>query len=65
MIFYPDATVKVFNRWGELIYETRNYDDRPWDGRYKGLKVPVDSYFYIISFTNGNSEIAGHVTVLK
>jgi gliding motility-associated-like protein len=65
MIYYPDATMRIFNRWGDLIYETRNYADRPWDGTYKGLKVPVDSYYFVISFTNGNREITGHMTVLK
>jgi gliding motility-associated-like protein len=65
MIYYPDATVKIFNRWGELIFETREYYDKPWDGTYKGVAVPVDSYHYVISFTNGNAEIAGYVTVLK
>jgi gliding motility-associated-like protein len=65
MIYYPDAIVQIFNRWGDLIYEARNYYDHPWDGTYKGVRVPVDSYHYIISFTNGNREITGQVTVIK
>jgi gliding motility-associated-like protein len=65
MIYYPDATMRIFNRWGELIYETKNYYDKPWDGRYKGVKVAVDSYHFVINFTNGNKEITGHVTVIK
>jgi gliding motility-associated-like protein len=65
MEYYPEATIRIFNRWGELVYETENYFDRPWDGRYKGKVVPVDSYHFIISFTNGNSEITGQVTVIR
>jgi gliding motility-associated-like protein len=65
MIYYPEATMKIFNRWGELIYETQNYFDRPWDGRHRGTLVPIDSYHFIITFTNGNSEITGHVTVIR
>jgi gliding motility-associated-like protein len=65
MEYYPEATVKIFNRWGDLIYEARNYHDHPWDGTYKGVRVPVDSYHYLISFTNGNKEITGYVTVIK
>ena len=65
MIYYPEATVQIFNRWGEVIYETQNYYDRPWDGKWKGVDVPVDSYYFIISFTNGNSDITGHVTIIK
>ncbi|MCK4750810.1 MAG: gliding motility-associated C-terminal domain-containing protein, partial [Bacteroidales bacterium] len=65
MIYYPDATMRIFNRWGVLVYETKNYDDNRWDGKYRGVKVPLDSYHFIISFTSGNSEITGHVTVIK
>ena len=65
MIYYPDATMKIFNRWGEMIYETKNYVENPWDGTYRGVKVPVDSYHFFISFTDGNREITGHVTVIK
>ncbi|MFC2116183.1 T9SS type B sorting domain-containing protein, partial [Bacteroidota bacterium] len=65
MIYYPEATMKIFNRWGELIYETKNYLANPWDGTYRGVKVPVDSYHFVLIFTNSNPEITGHVTVIK
>ena len=65
MKYYPEATMKIFNRWGELIYETQNYFDRPWDGRHRGTLVPIDSYHFIISFTNGNADITGYVTVIR
>jgi len=65
MIYYPEATMKIFNRWGEMIYETKNYVENPWDGTYRGVKVPVDSYHFFISFTDGNREITGYVTVIK
>ena len=65
MDYYPEATMIIYNRWGELIYETENYADNPWDGRYRGIIVPVDSYHFIIKFTSGNPDITGHVTVIK
>jgi gliding motility-associated-like protein len=31
---------RIFNRWGQLMYETKtNYDG--WDGRYKGAALPT------------------------
>lgn len=49
--------LKIFNRWGELIYEDANVVDsnEGWDGTIDGQKAPVGSYVYIIngSFDNG------------
>ncbi|MEZ4880608.1 MAG: PKD domain-containing protein [Chitinophagales bacterium] len=39
--------LQVFNRWGELLFETDSYN-KPWDGTYKNQDVPVDSYVYIV-----------------
>ncbi len=40
----------IFNRWGEKVFEKRNFpiDDRAagWDGYFKGLIAPVGSYVY-------------------
>ncbi len=33
--------LKIFNRWGQLIYEANN-----WDGTYKDKKQPMDTYIY-------------------
>ena len=50
---FPDAEVLVYNRWGELVYRTKNISANPWDGKYRGKLVPVDSYHYILDFHNG------------
>ncbi|KKL16170.1 hypothetical protein LCGC14_2498260, partial [marine sediment metagenome] len=65
MEYYPEATMIIYNRWGEVIYETKNYYNNPWDGKYKGVIVPVDSYHYIIRFTSGSPDITGVITVIK
>ncbi|MCC6840841.1 MAG: gliding motility-associated C-terminal domain-containing protein [Flavobacteriales bacterium] len=59
---------RVFNRWGELIFETT---DRKvgWDGTYKGKKVPVGVYNWTLHaqsvYTKTNHDLQGHVTVVK
>jgi gliding motility-associated-like protein len=63
--YYPDATVQIFNRWGEQIFYSENYLDQPFDGIYRGIKLPVDSYHYIIELNNGSPPITGNVTILK
>jgi hypothetical protein len=37
---------KVFNRWGQLVFETTDERKR-WDGTVKGVKQPAESYVWI------------------
>jgi gliding motility-associated-like protein len=38
---------KVFNRWGELVYDDIN-PTHGWDGTYKGVPQPPGVYYYLI-----------------
>jgi gliding motility-associated-like protein len=58
--------MKIFNRWGEQIYECDGLD-RSWDGTYKGEKVIEGVYLYKIeaeSLDGENYYLNGNVTVL-
>ena len=50
---YPTNSVKIFNRWGEMLYESipGSYTSKPWDGSYKGAKLPVGTYYYTIELS--------------
>ncbi|MGV3603212.1 MAG: gliding motility-associated C-terminal domain-containing protein [Dyadobacter fermentans] len=54
--------MRIYNRWGELIYKTEGYE-HPWDGTYRNVPVPAGSYPYIIS--TETQEIQGTVLLLK
>jgi gliding motility-associated-like protein len=46
----------VYNRWGNIIYESQHYDNS-WKGDAEkgvvvGDKVPDGTYFYILEFTD-------------
>jgi gliding motility-associated-like protein len=41
------ATISIFDRWGEKIYESNDKDFK-WDGKYKGRKIQHDTYIYNI-----------------
>jgi gliding motility-associated-like protein len=62
---YPQIEIKIFNRWGELVWKSEKGYPRPWDGRSKGAVLPLDSYHYIIDLHNGSKPIIGHVTIVK
>ena len=62
---YPDAEVRVFNRWGKLIFRTKNISANPWDGRYNGQLVPTDSYHYILYLNDGSEPKSGVISVIR
>ena len=48
--YIENFELKIFNRWGELIFTSKNADDR-WDGKYKGILVKPDSFAWVITYT--------------
>ncbi len=54
---FPDNHVTIYNRWGQLLYETKNYDnvDKCWKGTVASgtQTAPSGTYFYIIDLNNG------------
>jgi gliding motility-associated-like protein len=62
---YPNAEVRVFNRWGKMVFSSRNLSDNPWDGRLNGKLVPTDSYHYILYLNDGSEPKSGVVSVIR
>ncbi|MCU0377959.1 MAG: gliding motility-associated C-terminal domain-containing protein [Bacteroidales bacterium] len=61
---YPDAEVFVYDRWGKLVFHTRNASDE-WDGRYNGKLLPNDSYHYIINMHDGSEPRTGVISIIS
>ena len=62
---FPNNKVSVFNRWGNLIFESLGYSI-PWDGKYYGNELPVASYFFIIEFNDGiHDKQNGSVSIIR
>ena len=59
----------IFDRWGVLIYETDDNTKAHWDGNYKGVMSPFDSYVWKINgidkFSAEIIEMTGRVTLIK
>ncbi|MBE9465797.1 PKD domain-containing protein [Dyadobacter subterraneus] len=47
--YYTNYSIRIYNRWGEVIYATNSIESR-WDGTYKGMKVQPGVYPYIVSY---------------
>lgn len=58
---------KIFNRWGNLVFETTNQNDT-WDGKRKGKDQDIGTYIYFIKGTAKDGqvvEIKGNFTLLR
>ena len=63
--FYPDIEVTIFNRWGQEVWKSGRGYPVPWEGKYNGEDLPVDSYHYVIDLHNGMKPIVGTVTIIR
>jgi gliding motility-associated-like protein len=62
---YPTNSVEIYNRWGVLVYETKNYDNgsKKFEGISEGRatlskseELPTGTYFYIIQWTTSDGQ---------
>lgn len=47
---------KIFNRWGQLIFQSNNWRDR-WDGRLHGTLQPPDVYVWLLKYTHRDTKL--------
>ncbi|WP_316634030.1 Ig-like domain-containing protein [uncultured Flavobacterium sp.] len=67
-VCYPSNDIEIYNRWGILVFETKNYNNttNAFDGISRGRTtisqsdgLPSGTYFYILNYTSvdGNGAI--------
>jgi gliding motility-associated-like protein len=61
---YPNCTVEIFNRWGNVIYSNKGYET-PWDGKWNGESVPVGAYYYHIYLREVEYKLTGSLNVIR
>ena len=61
VLCYPENTVEIYNRWGILVFETKNYNNstNAFDGTSHGRTtisqssgLPTGTYYYILYYTS-------------
>ena len=65
---HPNHIIRVFNRWGDEVFSTRNYQNN-WDGHYKNNSNSLPnggSYYYQIDLDgNGTVDKDGWIYISK
>ena len=65
---YPENTVEIFNRWGNLVFSVEGYNNSTilFAGKSKGRvnvrvdeELPTGTYFYMIDLGNGSDVLKG------
>ncbi|UZR96957.1 putative Ig domain-containing protein [Chondrinema litorale] len=67
---FDENKVKIFNRWGRVVFETERYNntDNFWDGKpnkgnVQDQKVPAGTYFYVLYTEPGSKPKNGFIVV--
>ena len=65
--FFQNFSMKIFNRWGELIFVSDN-PDVGWDGTFNGKPMPEATYVYrvdVTDFTGLKTSKSGGVLLIR
>jgi gliding motility-associated-like protein len=62
---FPNAEVFVFNRWGKLVFNSKNLSANQWNGTFKGRILPTDSYHYILHLNDGSKPRSGVISIIR
>ncbi len=65
---YPKNTLKIFNRWGVLVYQKEGYTNaEPFDGYSngrstveQGKRLPQGTYYYILDYQDSVGQTHNH-----
>ncbi|MCU0430475.1 MAG: Ig-like domain-containing protein [Cytophagaceae bacterium] len=63
--------IKVFNRWGSLVFEQEDYKGPDWwDGSANrgialGERLPDGTYYYVIDLNDGKKPRVRHITIKR
>lgn len=61
---YPKCNIRVFDRWGEVVYSSVGYNT-PWTGTFHNNTLAPATYYYIIDLEDGSAPIGGDIDIIK
>jgi gliding motility-associated-like protein len=64
MDLYPDAVVRVFNKWGSPVFSSIGYP-QAWDGSFNGKILEPATYYYFVDLENGEPVYKGFLMIVR
>jgi len=64
LLYYPKCNVKIFDRWGNMVYYSPKGYSSPFDGVKNGTRIPMGTYYYFIQLKEDLKPLIGSVSVL-
>ena len=61
---FPNNELRVFNRWGDKVYSTTNYQN-DWAATYKGNTLPAGTYYYMFQQSRESQPRQGFFEVIR
>lgn len=67
---FTDYNLRIFDRWGKLVYESSNPEEA-WDGAFNGRPLTANVYVYVIRIHFSDAEeakpeiITGDVALIR
>ncbi len=60
-------SMMIYNRWGQLVFQTDKIDGRGWDGKLANFDQPEGVFIYLITATTSNhsEQYKGNVTLIR
>jgi gliding motility-associated-like protein len=69
---YPHNDVKIFNVWGDMVFEQKHYDNdiNPWrgesnQGAVTDQRIPDGTYYYILNPGDGSKLLKGFIMLKR
>jgi len=59
-----DATVNVFNRYGQLVYQAVS-EIVSWDGKLSGVVQASGVYIYLVTFKGSEMKLKGTLMLIR
>lgn len=61
---YPDNLLKIFNRYGQEIYNKNDYAN-DWNGTYLGEELPGGTYYFVFETKSDGKKHKGSITIFR
>jgi gliding motility-associated-like protein len=63
MLYISEVEVFILNKFGEILYESKDLEAKGWDGLYKGEKAPIGNYVCKVKHTTLDGRVIDQSSV--